>query len=360
MDRSSRLLAFAVLALLPGVAARAQPANPLPQVRVLATGGTIAGTGSPTSSSYRSGQVTVADLIAAVPGIATVAAVSGEQVANTASGNIDEAIWRKLHASAMAAIADPAISGVVITHGTDTLEETALFLSLVLPRTKPVVVVGSMRPSTAISADGPQNLMDAVRVAASPRSAGRGVMVVMNDSIFDPVSVTKVDVHRIEAFAAPTRGPIGDVLQQAPRFFAPATSAPARPSLPLLDAKLPKVAVVYAYAGLTGDDVRNAAKDAAGLIIAGVGAGGFPSSARDAVRELTARGVHVVRTARQGFGDIWPSDEPAGNTSETAVRTISGRELTPAKARILLMLALQEKRSHAQVQALFNATAGSD
>jgi L-asparaginase len=351
-----RLMICAALAAglaLPAQAQVAAPAAPTSHVRVLATGGTIAGVGtSPGSSSYRSGQVSVDALIAAVPGVESIARVSGEQVANTASGNIDEAIWRKLHARVTAAMADPDVTGVVITHGTDTLEETAFFLNLVLPRTKPVVVVGSMRPSTAVSADGPQNLMDAIRVASAPAAAGRGVLVVMNDTIFEPTSVTKVDVQRVEAFAAPSRGPVGDVLRPRPRFYAAA--APAGPLVALGEAPLPKVAIVYAYAGITGDDVRRIAGDAAGVVIAGVGAGGFPTAARAALRELTARGVAVVRTPRQGFGDIAPSGAAAGDDDTPGL--LGGRELTPAKARILLMLGLQQKRSRAELQALFDAT----
>jgi L-asparaginase len=244
------------------------------------------------------------------------------------------------------------VAGVVITHGTDTLEETAFLLSLLVPPTKPVVVVGSMRPSTAVSADGPQNLMDAVRVAAAPNAAGRGVMVVMNDTIFDPVSVTKMDMARVNAFAAPARGPIGHVLLPTPRFFAPAP-APAAAPLVLLEARLPRVAVVYAYAGITGDEVRQITSGAAGVIIAGVGAGGFSTSARAAVRELTQRGVPVVRTPRQGQGDIRPALARADRADD--IGTIGGRELTPAKARILLMLALQQPRSRDEIQALFDS-----
>ncbi|WP_353217502.1 asparaginase [Sandarakinorhabdus sp.] len=347
-SRAAAVLAAAALAVWPAVAAGA----PLPQVRVLATGGTIAGAGSAASNSYKSGQVTVANLIAALPGVDAIAALSGEQVANIPSGDMDETIWRNLHARVQAAFADPAIAGVVITHGTDTLEETAFFLQLILPQVKPVVVVGSMRPSTAVSADGPHNMLDAIRVVTAPGAAGRGVMVVMNDSIFDPVSVTKVDMHRLDAFAAPSRGPIGDVVRITPTFFAPAP--PPRARLSLLPAPLPRIAIVYAYAGLTGDDVRRFAKDAAGVVIAGVGAGGFSKSAREAVRDLTKRGVLVVRTPRQGHGDIWPSDAAAGDDSDSAVGTIAGRELTPAKARILLMLALQQPRTRAELQAIFD------
>lgn len=351
MQKLFQTLALAAWLAVP---ATAQPAatGPAAHVRVLATGGTIAGVGTgPNSSSYRSGQVSVDALIAAVPGVEAIARVSGEQVANTASGNIDETILRKLHGRVLAAMADPDVTGVVITHGTDTLEETAFFLNLVLPRTKPVIVVGSMRPSTAVSADGPQNLLDAIRVASAPAAVGRGVLVVMNDTIFEPTSVTKVDVHRVEAFAAPSRGPVGDVLRPRARFYA--APAPAGPLIALGAAPLPKVVVIYAHTGLTGDDVRRMAGDAAGVVIAGVGAGGFPTAARAALRELAARGVAVVRTPRQGFGDIGASEAAPG--SEDA-GLLGGRELTPAKARILLMLGLQEKRSRAELQALFDAT----
>lgn len=356
MQQFFRSAALAACLALPAVPGAAQVAAASGHVRVLATGGTIAGVGTANGASYRSGQVSVDALIAALPGVETIARVSGEQVANTASGNIDEAIWRRLHARVLAAMAEPEVTGVVITHGTDTLEETAFFLNLLLPRTKPVVVVGSMRPSTAVSADGPQNMMDAIRVAVAPAAVGRGVLVVMNDTIFEPVSVTKVDVQRVEAFAAPSRGPVGDVLRPRARFYAAA--APAGPLLTLGDAPLPKVAIVYAHIGLTGDDVRRIAGDAAGVVIAGVGAGGFPTAARDVVRELTARGVAVVRTPRQGFGDIGPSEAAPGD-SDSIPGIIGGRELTPAKARILLMLGLQQKRTPAELQTLFNATATS-
>ena len=356
MRQFAPIMALAALLLWPGLAAHAQAVAQgkpvLRHVRVLATGGTIAGSGTATSASYRSGMVTVADLIAALPGIDAVATVSGEQIANIPSGDMDETIWRKLHARVLAGFADPDVAGIVITHGTDTLEETAFLLSLLLPPTKPVVLVGSMRPSTAVSADGPQNMIDAIQVASAPAAAGRGVMVVMNDTIFDPRSVTKTDVHRIEAFAAPGRGPIGEVLQPLPRFFVPIQPQPEL--LALGDAKLPRIAIVYAYAGLTADDVRNTAKDAAGVIMAGVGAGGLSSSARQAVRELIARGIPVVRSARQGFGDIWRSDAQSGPDNDDNVGTIAGRELTPAKARILLMLALQQPRSGAQLQTMFD------
>jgi len=260
-------------------------------VRVLATGGTIAGAGQASGSSYKAGVVPIGDILRAVPGLNDIANVSAEQVANVGSYDVDEALWLRLLGRVRAALAGSEISGVVITHGTNTLEETAYFLNLVLPSSKPVVLVGSMRPGTSVSADGPQNLLDAVRVASADISRGHGVMVVMNDTIFDPTSVTKMDNRRVNAFEA-SRGPV----------------------------------------------------------IAGTGTGDFSASARRAVQELTSNGFPVVRTARQGIGDVWVNDPSMGDLSDNALGTIAGRELTPAKARILLMLSLQRPRSRDELQ----------
>ena len=321
-------------------------------VRVLATGGTIAGAGQASGSSYRAGVVAIDDILRTVPGLSEIANISAEQVANVGSYDMDEGLWLKLLGRVEAALADPQISGVVITHGTDTLEETAFFLSLVLPSAKPVVVVGSMRPGTATSADGPENLLDAVRVASADESRNRGVLVVMNDTIFDPASVTKVDVQRVNAFAAPGRGPIGEALTRRPRFFA--SAVPRDAAFSIVSGNLPRVAIAYAYAGVRADDVRGAAKGAKGLVFAGVGAGGFSAPARRTVKELTSKGLPVVRVARQGNGDVRVRESTTGDLSEQALGTIAGRELTPAKARILLMLALQTARNSAALQSLFD------
>jgi len=322
----------------------------LKNVRVLATGGTIAGSASASSPDYRAGVVPIGDILRAVPGLNEIANVSAEQVANVGSYDMDETLWLKLLNRVQAALSDPNVSGVVITHGTDTLEETAYFLSLVLPSSKPVVLVGSMRSSTATSADGPQNLLDAVRVASADQAQGRGVLVVMNDTIFEPDSVTKVDVRRVNAFAAPSRSSIGQVLTDRPVFFGNALDRRAAFSV---DAqKLPRVAIAYAYSGISYDDIREAANGANGVVIAGVGAGAFSAGARKAVQELTSAGIPVVRTARQGVGDVWRSE--VGDISDAALGTVAGRELTPPKARILLMLALQSKRSHEELQTVFD------
>ena len=208
--------------------------------------------------------------------------------------------------------------------------------------------------STAVSADGPQNMLDAIRVVTSPASSGRGVMVVLNDTIFDPRSVTKFDVNRVEAFTAPSRGPIGHVLGLAPRYFGPPQPQPEM--LALGEAKLPRIAVVYAYAGQTEDEVRDIVRNADGVIVAGVGAGGVSSGARKALRALADKNIPMVTTPRQGHGDIRRSEPtPAAKSDDDdRVPTIGGRELTPAKARILLMLAMQKRRTFAELQAIFD------
>ena len=336
MLKRAIIVSAARAAMLPAAPAggadyHAAPA-PGRNVRVLATGGTIAGTGKGSSTSYQAGVVPVGDILRAVPGLANIANIAAEQVANVPSGEMNATLWLRLFGRARSALSDAAVSGVVVTHGTDTLEETAYFLSLVLPSTKPVVIVGSMRPGTAASPDGPQNLLDAVRVASADQARDRGVVVVMNDTIFDPASVTKLDIHRVNAFAAPTRGPIGDVLTDTPRFFEKA--APHDAEFAVVTQQLPRVAVVCAYAGLRAEDIRSASRGAKGLIFAGVGAGGFSTDAGRALKELTSRGIAVVRTARQGAGDVWREDDPEYEGSDHQLGTIAGRELTPAKARI--------------------------
>jgi L-asparaginase len=340
----------ATLPLSSGVTANEPPASQARKtVKILATGGTIAGAGA--GGGYRAGAVSITDIMKSVPGLDSLANVSAEQVANVGSADVDEAIWRRLVSRVQAAIADPSVDGIVITHGTDTMEETAFFLRLVLPSSKPVVVVGSMRPGATPSADGPQNLLDAVRVASSSDARDRGVLVVMNDTIFDPASVTKVDFRRMNAFAAPIGGPVGDVLAPRPRFYRAAASEDA--PFEIGAAPLPKISIAYSYAGFGPHDLRSTAQGAQGLVIAGTGAGGIPTAARPAMRDLMGTGIPVVRTSRQGGGDVWTAAE-AGGEPEWTRGTVAGRELSPAKARILLMLALQKPRTYGELQAIFN------
>src|SRR3954452_16022107 len=185
-------------------------AGPLPTVVVLATGGTIAGAAaSDVQAGYTSGQVGVEQLLAAVPQAKKLAVLKGEQISNIGSQDMNDEVWLKLAKRVNELVAQRDVAGIVITHGTDTIEETAYFLNLVVKSDKPVVLTAAMRPSTALSADGPLNFYNAVAVAANKEAAGRGVMVVVNDWIHGAASLTKTSTTRVQAFLWPVTGPVG-------------------------------------------------------------------------------------------------------------------------------------------------------
>ncbi len=342
----SRVLAlFLIVLAVP--AGRAQPAAPAkPRVLLLATGGTIAGVQPKDGSgqSYRPGVVGVEALVDAVPGLRDRAEIKAEQLMNIGSNNMNDETWLKLVHRVVAGLADPSVDAIVITHGTDTMEESAFLLSLTTGGDKPVVLVGSMRPATAISADGPGNLLDAVTVAAHPAARARGVMVVLNNTIHGARDVTKVNTLRPDAFDSPNAGPLGWVDGPEVKFYAPAPASRGAATFALpADAVLPRVDVIYVHAGT--DDVlfkASVAAGARGIVIAGSGAGSMTSPAREAVRALTKEGVVFFRTARHSSGPVALSDSGAGNGSDAAVGTLAGADLTPAKARVFLKLALMK------------------
>jgi L-asparaginase len=194
----------------------------LPRLRILATGGTIAGAQTSGSSrGYAAAKFSIDALIKAVPQLATLARLDVEQVAAIGSQDMDEAVWLKLAARTAATLASPDIAAVVITHGTDTMEETAFFLNLVVPSGKPVVLVGAMRPATAISADGPMNLYNAIAVAAHPEAGNRGVLVVANDEIHFAREVAKTNTTQVGTFHAGHRGLAGLVNAGRLHLYAP-------------------------------------------------------------------------------------------------------------------------------------------
>lgn len=334
-------------------AASIPTSTPLPRVRLLATGGTIAGAQvSRTSRGYQAGAFSIEDLVAAVPQLTELARVEIEQVARLGSQDMDEAVWLKLAARTEAALAAADVAGVVVTHGTDTMEETAYFLNLVVKSDKPVVLVGAMRPATAISADGPMNLYNALAVAAHPGAAGRGVLVVANDEIHFAREIVKTNTTQLGTFKSPNRGLAGLVNAGRIHFFSP----PARPhtsatAFSLADVTaLPRVDIIYAHAGLGRALIDAAvAQGAAGLVIAGVGDGNMSSAALAACADAVTRGVAVVRSSRTGGGvverNIEVDDDPLG--------FIAADELNPQKARILLMLGLTRTRDPRELQELF-------
>ena len=242
--RKTLLAAVVGLTLSPMAMAR-------PNVHILATGGTIAGAGqSATQSNYEAGKVAIETLIAAVPEMKNVADVQGEQVVKIGSQDMNDEVWLKLAKRVNELLAKDDVDGIVITHGTDTMEETAYFLNLTVKSDKPVVLVGAMRPSTAMSADGPMNLYNAVVTASDPASKGRGVMVAMNDTVLDARDVTKTNTTGVQTFASPNFGPLGYIhngkidYQRSPaRLHTSKTPF----DVSKLD-KLPQVGIVYSYA----------------------------------------------------------------------------------------------------------------
>ena len=276
MTRAFRFVLAAVLLATLGVMP-ALAADKLPNVVVLATGGTIAGAAaSDVQAGYTSGQVGVDQLLAAVPQAKKLATMRGEQVANIGSQDMNDEVWLKLarRVNELAAMAD--VDGIVITHGTDTIEETGYFLNLVVKTKKPVVLTAAMRPSTALSADGPLNFYNAVAVAANKDAAGRGVLVVVNDWIHGASSLTKASTTAVQTFLSPLRGLVGVVAYGEAEFYRGPVGRNTLDSEFSLDGvtALPRVDIVMAHANMDGAMIDGAAAAGAkGIVIAGVGNG---------------------------------------------------------------------------------------
>jgi L-asparaginase len=324
-----------------------------PTIKILATGGTIAGAGAAGGYGYTSGQFKVEDLIKAVPELPKIANLSGEQVANVGSQDMSDAIWLKLAKRTNELLADPKVDGVVITHGTDTMEETAYFLDLTVKSDKPVVLVGSMRPATAISADGPANLYNAVAVAASPGARGRGVLVVLNDSIHYARNVTKMNTTNVETFASPARGAAGLVNSGTIRWFEPMDKPHTTKSEFSVKDKtqLPRVDIIYAYANMDGTLIDAAIKAGAkGIVIAGVGDGNMTKAALDAAAAAAKQGIVIVRSSRLPTGSVMRNAE----VDDDKLGFVASGELNPPKARVLTQLAITETKDPKRVQQIFD------
>ncbi|HYK12552.1 MAG TPA: asparaginase [Burkholderiales bacterium] len=347
-------VALSIVAPAPAQAQATAPAE-LPLVVVLSTGGTIAGRGGSTTSltEYKSGSILGSELVDAVPEIKSYARVRVEQIANIGSTNMNPGVWLKLAARINAIFSeDPQVAGIVITHGTNTLEETAYFLNLTVKHDKPVVLVGSQRPATAISADGPLNLLNAIRVAGAAVARGKGVLVVMNEEINGARDVTKSNTYRVEAFRSGELGYLGYVDSDEVTFYRASTKRhTARSEFDVTTlSSLPKVEILYAYAEPGVDMVKAlGAGGARGIVVAGTGAGGMSDPERAAIKALgplETRPV-VVRSNRTGNGRVIPRKE------YDAELMVPADNLNPQKARILLMLALTRTRDLAEIRRMF-------
>ena len=325
-----------------------------PKIVILATGGTIAGSAeTQTQAGYTSGQVGVDILIDAVPQIEDLAEVTGEQIANVGSQDMSDAIWLKLANRINELAASDEVDGIVITHGTDTIEETGYFLNLAVKTDKPVVMTAAMRPSTALSADGPLNIFNAVAVAADPEARGRGVLIVANDDIHGARGITKTSTTDVQTFMSPERGLIGVSLYGVNRYFRypyRLHTTESEFSVAAVDA-LPRVDVVYITADVSPDLIDCAvASGAKGLITAGVGNGNMTGPALEAVKRAVAKGVVVVRSSRVPSGSVGRNVE----VNDDEVGSVASGELNPAKARVLLKLALLKTKDATTIQDYFD------
>ena len=350
-----RIVVATVLALLIAVSSRAQTAKPI--VYVLSLGGTIAGSGSSSTdlSNYKPGAILGEQLVNAVPQISQISDVRVEQIVNVNSSDITIENWLTLAKRINAIITEtPTVSGFVITSGTNTLEETAYFLNLTVRSDKPVVLVGAMRPATAISADGPLNLLTAVRTAISPDAKGKGTLIVLNDEINAARDTTKTNTLRVETFKSPELGILGYVDEDRISYYRTTTKRHTLNSE--FDVTnlttLPKVTILYSYIEPDASLIDAAIKSGArGLVFAGTGNGTLAISEANVVKSINAMPAAtrpaLVRSSRVGNGRVTPTAE------FDAMNIVPSDTLTPQKARILLMLALTKTTDYNELRRIF-------
>ena len=326
----------------------------LKHIVILATGGTIAGRADSAlqMTGYQAGALSVQALLASAPGLEDAAVISAEQLCNIGSQNMTDALLLKLARRCNELLARADVDGIVVTHGTDTMEETAYFLHLTVKSAKPVVLTGAMRPATAVSADGPLNLINAVKTAADDASVGQGALVVMNDEIYGARDVSKTNTMSTAAFKAPSGAPLGVIVGGRPVYgYAPLRlhTTVAEFAVDALS-ELPRVDIIYTHINedrvLVDAVVRAGAQ---GIVYAGSGMGSVHEAAEPALAEAAGRGIVVVRSSRVGGGMV-----TAGLVQWTRAGFLNGDSLNPQKARILLQLALTRTRDRDAIQEMFD------
>jgi len=327
-----------------------------PRVVVVGTGGTIESVAASSTefNDYTLGKAGIQALIDSVPGIRARVDVRAEQLFQVGSSALTSAHWLKLATRVNAELARADVDGLVITHGTDTLEETAYFLNLVVKSRKPVVLVGSMRPSTAISADGPVNLYNAVLLAASASAAGRGVLVVLNDQISGARDVTKTNTSGTDTFRNWELGFLGYMRDGEPHFYRASTrrhTVDSEFDVAGLET-LPQVDIVYGYVNMNGIAVDAfVAAGARAIVYAGPGQGTVANTPIEpALVAARAKGVIVIRASRVGNGIVSRSDSNRDDKNGFVVAD----NLSAQKARILAMLALTRTGDVARIQRMFD------
>ncbi|MCO5340821.1 asparaginase [Delftia tsuruhatensis] len=324
-----------------------------PNVVVLATGGTIAGAGASAvnSATYTAAKVPVDKLLAGLPELSNIANVSGEQVFQIASESFTNKELLTLARRVNELAKQPGVDGIVVTHGTDTLEETGYFLNLVVPTDKPIVMVGSMRPGTAISADGALNLLGAVATAASKDSAGKGVLVSMNDNIDSARDVAKLTNIKTNAFSSQW-GPLGMVVEGKTYWFRAPVKRHTRGSEFNIEqiTDLPAVDIVYGYGNVPATAIDALGKAGVKAIVhAGTGNGSVADRIVPKLNELRQKGVIVVRSSRVPAGFVLRNAEQPDDKYDWVV----AHDLNPQKARLLAAVALTKTQDTKQLQRIF-------
>jgi len=327
--------------------------EPLPTVVVLSTGGTIASTHSDEEGGFTS-NLTGEQLVAAVPGLDQVARIEVQNVANVGSTNMTPALWLEVSRRATSALARPEVAGVLVTHGTDTMEETAYFLDLTVAGDKPVILVGSMRAASEFDADGPRNLLNAARVAVSAEARGKGTLVVLNGEIHAAREVTKTHSLAVETFGTPEFGALGVVDMDAVRFYR----APLRRQTIEMgpDVVLPVVDIIPNYAGSDGRLIRGLLKEGPvdGLVVDASGAGNISGALFEAVKEARGRGITVVITSRTHGGRVLPLYAGGGGgTTLQEMGCVFADNLSAQKARVLLIATLTKSRDVSDLRVVF-------
>lgn len=357
MKKSLVVVFTAVCVMMVGVQACFAADNgkgKLPNIKILATGGTIAGSAASSTqmTGYQAGAIGIQVLMDAVPQMKDYANITGEQVCKISSNNMTDEIWLQVGKRVNELLADKNVDGIVITHGTDTLEETAYFLNLVVKSNKPVVLVGAMRPATAMSADGPVNLLNAVRLAASKEAVGKGVLIAMNDEINGARDASKTNTTHVSTFKAPELGYLGYINNGKPYFYRETTRKHTKQSefdISKIN-KLPSVEIVYGRAGENRVIVDAIAESGAkGIIYAGTGNGSIHDAAEAGLLDAQKKGAVIVRTSRTGNGTVINSIAKWDQQN-----FLKGDSLSPHKARILLALALTKTNDLAEIQRMFD------
>ncbi len=339
------------------------PTTALPKVRLVATGGTI--------SNRNGGRLTAEELVASMPGLDRYVRPEAEQFSNTSSGALTLEQWLDLSRRINTLFKEePDLSGVVVTSGTDTLEETAYFLDLTVRSEKPVVVVGSMRNPSTLGYEGAANLLEGFRVAASPDARGKGVLVVLNDEINAAREVTKTDALRLSTFQSRGYGVLGVVDSDRVVFYRSLVkrhTAASEFDVSGIE-ELPRVDVVMVYQGASGDVIKAIVDQGArGIVIASAGAGATSGTQGQGIQYAIEKGVFVVTSTRTGSGRIAARGRGTAATTTTSNdgdaapaparpasdRRIAAEDLAPVKARILLMLALTRTTDGSEIQRMF-------